>query len=218
MWRVWNGFKTRYVLDRKHSIPSFLSFVFTKCQCTILHVWRKKQVNKPCFQTHWENKNCLPSSRLIFLSPCSIYLFTWKINRKIVTETQRKVSTEVMAVGLEWRLLERRAQLLPGPISNIAILAVWGLSVVMNTTASGLCTVPFIIFWKEIMSVLCSLLHYERKSVILFYERIKDMNPIFLSFFFSFFLRHELLLPGFLKRIIRIKRSSQALPFGFTLF
>lgn len=59
------------------------------------------------------------------------------------------VSIEVIAVGLEWRLLETRAQLLSGPISNIAILAVQGLSVVTNMTASGLCAVPFIPFERK---------------------------------------------------------------------
>lgn len=51
--------------------------------------------------------------------------------------------------ALGQRLLEERARLPPGPISNVVALSARGLLAVMNMTASGLCAAPFIPFERK---------------------------------------------------------------------
>lgn len=151
MQRVQSGCgKRMYSHERKRSI---LSCPFATLSSPnfeeLCYAWGKNnQSDKPCFQAHHKNKNNLPSSHSIFLSPSSVCLFTWKINGKIATETQHKVSIEVGAAG-HGTGAEEKAWLPPGPISNIGALSARGLSAVMNMTALGLCAAPFIPFERK---------------------------------------------------------------------
>lgn len=101
MQRVQGGCgKRMYSHDRKHSISCSFATLPSPNFEELFYAWGKNnQSDKPCFEAQHKNKNNLPSSHSIFLSPSSVCLFTWKINGKIASETQHKVSIEVGAAG-----------------------------------------------------------------------------------------------------------------------
>lgn len=156
MWRVQSGCGKRiYSLDRKCSIPSCPFATLSSPNVKVLfYTWGGKKNPKQISLASRHTARTKTTSLQVAASFCHPTLFVCLPGRSVGKWWQKHNIRFLLrwwqqGTALGQRLLEERARLPPGPISNVAALSARGLSAVMNMTASGLCAAPFIPFERK---------------------------------------------------------------------